>query len=192
MKKNKENPVPAAAEGGEQVKTSEFFEWIQCIVVALVVSIVIFLFFGRTVGVIGGSMETTLFEGDRLLISDLFYTPENGDIVVLRQPSFRDEPIVKRVIAVGGQTVDIDFENAIVYVDGKALDEPYLQDFSYFESQDFDRQITVPEGCIFVLGDNRNASTDSRTDAIGCVDVRNVLGKVLWRITPLDSFGSVY
>ena len=192
MKKNKENPVPAAAEGGEQVKTSEFFEWIQCIVVALVVSIVIFLFFGRTVGVIGGSMETTLFEGDRLLISDLFYTPENGDIVVLRQPSFRDEPIVKRVIAVGGQTVDIDFENAIVYVDGKALDEPYLQDFSYFESQDFDRQRTVPEGCIFVLGDNRNASTDSRTDAIGCVDVRNVLGKVLWRITPLDSFGSVY
>ena len=192
MKKNKENPVPAAAEGGEQVKTSEFFEWIQCIVVALVVSIVIFLFFGRTVGVIGGSMETTLFEGDRLLISDLFYTPENGDIVVLRQPSFRDEPIVKRVIATEGQTVDIDFENAIVYVDGKALEEPYLQDFSYFESQDFDRQITVPEGCIFVLGDNRNASTDSRTDSIGCVDVRNVLGKVLWRITPLDSFGSVY
>lgn len=192
MKKNKENKEIKAAEAAEKVSGGELFDWIQCIVVALVASILVFLFLGRTVGVIGGSMQPTLFEGDRLIISDLFYTPENGDIVVLRQPSFRNEPIVKRVIATEGQTVDIDFENAIVYVDGKAIEEPYLREFAYFESQDFDRQITVPEGCIFVLGDNRNASTDSRTDSIGCVDVRNVLGKVLWRISPLNSFGSVY
>lgn len=192
MKKNKNKVVDNAPEGAEKVKGSELFDWVQCIVVALIASILVFLFLGRTVGVIGGSMESTLQEGDRLLISDLFYTPENGDIVVLRQLSFRDEPIVKRVIATEGQTVDIDFENAVVYVDGIALDEPYLNDFSYFEQQDFDGEITVPEGCVFVLGDNRNASTDSRTDSIGCVDVRNILGKVLWRITPLNNFGSVY
>lgn len=193
MKKNQENKVDTAPEGGEAaVKGSELFDWIQCIVVALVASILIFLFLGRTVGVVGGSMESTLYEGDRLLISGLFYTPEYGDIVVLRQETFRDEPIVKRVIATEGQTVDIDFENAIVYVDGKALDEPYLNDFSYFDRQDFNGKISVPEGCVFVMGDNRNASTDSRTDSIGCVDVRKILGKVLWRVTPLDSFGSVY
>ena len=190
--KRKDFELKYADEVEEQSKSSELFDWIQCIVVALVASILVFLFLGRTVGVIGGSMETTLFEGDRLIISDLFYTPEAGDIVVLRQPSFRNEPIVKRVIATGGQTVDIDFENAIVYVDGKALEEPYLNDFSYFDRQDFKSGITVPEGCIFVMGDNRNASTDSRTSSIGCVDVRNVLGKVLWRLTPLNSFGSVY
>lgn len=192
MNNEKEQHTAEEIKTAETARESEFFEWMQCIVVALVASILIFLFLGRTVGVIGGSMKPTLFEGDRLLISDLFYTPDNGDIVVLRQPSFRNEPIVKRVIATEGQTVDFDFENAIVYVDGEALDEPYLAEFSYFEREDFNRQITVPEGCIFVLGDNRNASTDSRTNAIGCVDVRNVLGKVVWRITPLSSFGSVY
>ena len=191
-KKNAE--AKAAEQTAEQSKSGELFDWLQCIVFALIVCILVFLFLGRTVGVIGGSMENTLFEGERLVISKLFYTPEYGDIVVLRQETFRNEPIVKRVIATEGQTVDIDFEECVVYVDGVALDEPYIKDYghySYYDPQDFDKEVTVPEGCVFVMGDNRNGSTDSRTDSIGFVDARKILGKVILRIGPLNRIGFV-
>jgi len=185
---------PAARLTKEQKMKSELFDWLQCIVFALVACILIFLFLGRTVGVVGGSMENTLHEGERLVISDLFYTPEYGDIVVLRQESFRTDPIVKRVIATEGQTVDIDFETCQVIVDGVALDEPYTKEYGsylYYDSQDFDGEITVPEGCVFVMGDNRNGSTDSRTESIGCVEIGKILGRVIFRISPLDKIGFV-
>lgn len=195
IRENKNIKTEEVKEGEEAVsKSTELFDWLQCIVFALIACILVFLFIGRTVGVVGGSMENTLHEGERLLISDLFYTPEYGDIVVLRQDTFRDEPIVKRVIATEGQTVDIDFEECVVYVDGVALDEPYTKDYGnylYYDPQDFDGEITVPEGCVFVMGDNRNGSTDSRTDSIGCVDTRKILGKVFFRIAPLDRIGFV-
>lgn len=101
------------------------------------------------------------------------------------------EPIIKRVIATEGQTVDIDFDAGIVYVDGVALDEPYTNDYTY-DREDFDEPVTVPENCIFVMGDNRNRSTDSRTEALGCVDTRYLLGKALFRITPFSKFGGIY
>jgi signal peptidase I len=170
---------------------SELFDWVQCIVTTLVVCILIFVFLGRTVGVNGSSMYRTLEEGDRLIISSLFYTPKYGDIVVLRQESFADYPLVKRVIATEGQTIDIDFEAGIVYVDGVALDEPYTNTPTN-EPEDFTDEVTVPEGCIFVMGDNRNRSTDSRTASIGCVDTRCVIGKALFRITPISKFGGIY
>ncbi len=190
--KNKKKAEAAPVE--ETTKAGELFDWIQCIVFALIVCIFVFLFVGRTVGVVGGSMENTLNDGDRLIISKLFYTPDNGDIVVLRQPSFREEPIVKRIIATEGQTVDIDFKKCVVLVDGKALDEPYTKEYGnykYLDPQDFDYEIVVPEGCVFVMGDNRNGSTDSRTESIGCVDTRNILGKVIFRIAPLNKLGFV-
>ncbi len=191
--------APAAAEAPapqtkEQKMKSELFDWLQCIVFALIACILIFLFLGRTVGVVGGSMENTLHQGERLIISDLFYTPEYGDIVVLRQESFRNDPIVKRVIATEGQTVDIDFETCTVIVDGVALDEPYTKEYGnylYYDSQDFNGEITVPDGCVFVMGDNRNGSTDSRTDTIGCVETGKILGRVIFRISPLDKIGFV-
>ena len=194
FREKKSEEVKPGAEAVEESKSSELFDWLQCIVFALIACILVFLFVGRTVGVVGGSMQNTLYEGERLLISKLFYTPEYGDIVVLRQESFRNEPIVKRVIATEGQTVDIDFEECTVYVDGVALDEPYTKDYgnyTYYDRQDFDGEITVPEGCVFVMGDNRNGSTDSRTDSIGCVDTRNILGRVIFRISPLNRIGFV-
>ena len=172
-------------------KDGDLFDWLETFVTALVACILIFTFVGHTVGVIGPSMQQTLQEGDRLVISRLFYTPKAGDIVVLRKDSFRSEPIIKRIIATEGQTVDIDFDEGVVYVDGVALDEPYVNAPTY-EPEDFTEPVTVPEGCVFVMGDNRNRSTDSRTDSIGCVDVRYILGKALFRLTPLDKFGSIY
>ena len=182
-----EQPVPEKAKKRE----GDLFDWLQCIVTALVACVLIFVFIGRTIGVVGSSMVPTLEQGDRLIISKLFYTPQQGDIVVLQKDSFADYPLIKRVIATEGQTVDIDFDAGVVYVDGVALDEPYTAEPTVVR-EDFDEPVTVPEGCIFVMGDNRNRSTDSRTDSIGCVDTRLIMGKALLRLTPLSKFGTIY
>ena len=172
-------------------RSSEVFDWVQCIASALIVCILIFVFLFRTVGVIGSSMVPTLTEGDRLIISNLFYTPKYGDIVVLRKDSFMNEPIIKRVIATEGQTIDIDFDNGIVYVDGVALDEPYIKEPTY-RRLDFVGEQVVPQGCVFCMGDNRNGSTDSRRSTIGMIDTRCILGKVIFRLWPLHSIGGLY
>ncbi len=161
----------------------ELYDWVQCIVTALLIGIFIFLFIGRIVGVEGSSMVPTLRDGDMLAVSDLFYTPKQGDIVVVETNKFKRDPIVKRVIATAGQTVDIDFSTGIVYVDGSALVEPYAADFTYLK-EDFTGEITVPDGCMFLMGDNRNASTDSRSASIGCVDRRCILGKAYIVVFP--------
>ncbi len=135
-------------------------------------------------------MEPTLWENDKLIVSDLFYTPEYGDIVVLRKDSFSVDPIVKRVIATEGQTIDIDFDLGKVYVDGVELDEPYINEPTK-RDLDFDDPVTVPENHIFVMGDNRNASSDSRDADIGMVDERYIIGREIIRIFPLESFGAV-
>ena len=190
---NQNMEQPAEQPAPEKVKKREgdLFDWLQCIVTALVACVLIFVFVGRTIGVVGSSMVPTLEQGDRLIISKLFYTPQQGDIVVLQKDSFADYPLIKRVIATEGQTVDIDFDAGVVYVDGVALDEPYTAEPTVVR-EDFDEPVTVPEGCIFVMGDNRNRSTDSRTDSIGCVDTRLIMGKALLRLTPLSKFGTIY
>ena len=188
-----EEPMPGQ-QGTERQEAAwlSAFEWVELIVTAVVFCILFFVFAARTVGVIGPSMEQTLIEGDRLIVSRLFYTPAHGDIVVLRKDTFKEEPIVKRIIAMEGETVDIDFDRGIVYVNGTPLDEPYTntptnlpEDFIYGE-------VTVPEGCVFVMGDNRNRSADSRTASIGFVDTRYIIGRALLRIWPLNKFGAFH
>ena len=136
-------------------------------------------------------MNPTLVNGDKIIVSNLFYDPKPGDIIVFRKDEYRDEPLVKRVIAVEGQTVNIDFERGIVYVDGEPIDEPYIAEPTK-EPLDFTGEITVDEGCVFVMGDNRNHSTDSRYSLIGQVDERCIMGKVYFTLFPIKNFGSVY
>ncbi|HBD86799.1 MAG TPA: signal peptidase I [Clostridiales bacterium] len=186
-----QNEPSGLGEPGSLPKRSEVYDWIQCVVAALVFCVLLFSFFVRLVDVIGSSMYPTLEDADKIVISRLFYTPEQGDIVVFRKGSFKDEPLVKRIIAVAGQTVDIDFENGIVYVDGEILDEPYIAELTK-EREDFYGPVTVPEGCIFVMGDNRMKSNDSRDERIGFVDERSIMGKVYVTVFPLKNFGSVY
>ena len=169
---------------------SEIYDWLQCIVVALVTSILIFVFIGRVTGIIGPSMEKTLFNNDRVVISNLFYTPKQGDIVIWTKESFANEPIVKRVIATENQTVDIDFNTGKVTVDGVLLDEPYING-QMWRHYDVTFPVKVPEGSLFVMGDNRNVSYDSRASAIGMVDKRCVLGKVYFLISPFNRIGKV-
>lgn len=169
----------------------EAYDWIQCLLTALIICVVLFVFFIRIIDVSGTSMNPTLNNGDKMLVSDLFYTPRAGDIVVFKSDTYDpDKALVKRVIATGGQEVNIDFDNGIVYVDGVALEEDYIMEKTT-NKLDFIGPQEVPEGCVFVMGDNRNASTDSRKSEIGMVDSRQILGRVYFVLFPLDSLGWV-
>lgn len=168
---------------------SQLYDWVQCLVAALLFCVLLFSFFVRIIGIVGNSMLPTFQDGNSVVISKLFYTPEQGDVVVLSKKTL-EKPIIKRVIAVEGQTISIDFDKHIVYVDGVALDEPYILE-PITESLDFNGKVTVPENCVFVMGDNRNDSLDSRFSQIGFVDEREIMGKVLFRILPIGQFGTV-
>ena len=152
----------------------------------------VFVFFFRLVGVDGSSMYPTLVDHDYLVLESnfLYRSVHAGDIVVIDPPEEAgfSGPIVKRVIATGGQTVDIDFDAGVVYVDGEALEESYVFEPTYRSFREvgdgLDYPVTVPEGSVFVLGDNRNHSADSRYAKLGCVDESRILGRVLLRIIP--------
>lgn len=169
---------------------AEVYDWIQCIIFALVFCVLLFVFAVRMVNVVGHSMVPTLEQSDKVVISNLFYHPKQGDVVVLRKQTLMEEPIVKRIIATEGQTVDIDFDDGVVYVDGKALDEPYVNE-PVHDRENFEGKITVPEGCVFVMGDNRNASTDSRDARLDCVDERYIMGRVYFTLFPVKNIGVV-
>lgn len=170
----------------QTAKGRDLYEWVQSLVGSVLVVVAIFTFVIRMMGVDGHSMLNTLQHGDRLLVvnSMLYHGYKYGDIVILRKNGvFDDDPIVKRVIAVEGQTVDIDFAEGIVYVDGEALEEDYIREPTYTaEGTEF--PLTVPEGSIFVMGDNRNGSSDSRDYRLGTVDTRYVIGKAAFLIFP--------
>ena len=170
----------------QTAKGRDLYEWVQSLVGSVLVVVAIFTFVIRMMGVDGLSMLNTLQHGDRLLVvnSMLYHDYKYGDIVILRKNGvFDDDPIVKRVIAVEGQTVDIDFAEGIVYVDGEALEEDYIREPTYTaEGTEF--PLTVPEGSIFVMGDNRNGSSDSRDYRLGTVDTRYVIGKAAFLIFP--------
>lgn len=164
-------------------------EWLESIAVAVITVVLLFTFVFRVVGIVGPSMQNTLYEGDKIIISGLFYTPRCGDVVVISRnytnefsdETASEEPIIKRIIATEGMTVDIDFEKGIVYVDGKALEEEYTKGLTTAK-YDVAFPILVEEGKVFVLGDNRNNSMDSRDSRIGLIDERYILGKALFRV----------
>ncbi len=166
-------------------KGKDLYEWVQALVWAVVIVVLLFTFVARLIGVDGGSMRCTLESGDRLLVvSPLLYDDyKPGDIVVARKDSFMASPIVKRVIAVEGQTVDIDAASGSVYVDGVLLEEDYIREPTY-TAGDMAFPLTVEEGCVFLLGDNRNASTDSRFIQCGQVDERYIMGKAILLLMP--------
>lgn len=191
MKKTAARKTEKAAAAQVRDSRGEIYEWIQCLVFALILCVVVFVFLFRLVDVVGDSMNPTLKDGDKMIVSDLFYKPKQGDIVIFRKDEYKAEALVKRVIATEGQTVEIDFNRGRVYVDGELMDEPYIAEPTVNQI-DFTGTQVVPEGCVFVMGDNRNCSTDSRDARIGMVDERLIIGKVLLTVFPLDHLGSPY
>ena len=179
------NPETNKPEKPKLSKSDEFrmdlFFWLQTFVVVLAVLILVFTFVGRIITVDGPSMLPTLHDKDILILRSIAYTPKQGDVVVLTKDfdHYEDQPIVKRVVAVGGQTVRIDYDTSTVYVDGTALDEPYILEPMYQPGGALSiQELEIPEGSVFVLGDNRNNSSDSRHYQLGAIDERYILGKV--------------
>lgn len=183
----------------KKTATLEAIEWLEILVVAIIAVVVIFTFVFRVATIDGDSMKNTLLNNEKIIISNLNYTAKQGDIVVISrniENSAQDQtpsntPIIKRVIAVGGQTVDIDFDLGKVYVDGKQLEEPYISSPTV-SSADVKFPLYVPEGYIFVLGDNRMESLDSRFSRIGeggLIDERYVLGHAIYRLLPFERAG---
>lgn len=187
--KEKLSPEEAAAKALAQRK--DIYDWIQCLISALIVCVLIFVFLFRVIDVKGSSMVPTLNNQDKMLVSGLFYKPKAGDIVVFKKDEYDPEKaLVKRIIATEGQKINIDFDKGIVYVDEVPIEEDYINDITTTKL-DFIGPQTVPEGCVFVMGDNRNMSTDSRKTEIGMVDSRLIIGKVYCILFPLKSFGLV-
>ena len=166
----------------------DMYDWVQCLIVALIICVVFFAFFVRIIDVVGTSMNPTLNNSDKMLVSGLFYKPQVGDVVVFKKDEYNpNKALVKRVIAVEGQEINIDFDRGIVYIDGQPIQEDYIAELTKTK-EDFIGPKTVPEGCVFVMGDNRNMSTDSRKTEIGMVDTRLILGKAYMVIYPLSEF----
>lgn len=182
------------APAPKHAAAKEFLEWVEMFSYSVIFVIVMFTFVFRIAVVHGPSMEKTLHEGQVLIVSDLFYEPKQGDIIVFQSNTiFDNEAIIKRVIATEGQTVELDLDNWTVYVDGVALDESYVNYMPGYSMirENYTGPITVEKGKIYVMGDNRNQSTDSRDNRIGQVDKRFVLGRLLVRLFPLNLFGTV-
>jgi signal peptidase I len=183
------NEQPQNKKTAEQTSiAAEAYDWAESIVFALAIVVTIFTFIVRPVGVVGESMMNTLQNGDKVVICNLNYTPKQGDIVVLSTKAVTT-PIIKRVIAVGGQTVKIDYDTNKVYVDGKEYDAPIKEEM--LPEGDTTFPLKVQPGHVFVMGDNRNDSLDSRFSQIGQVDVKDIIGHAVFRIMPFNSFGTL-
>ena len=191
MRKTEEYSILLSSEAdapkNKKVKKSKMgiFEVVEAAVAAIVVVTVLFLFCFRVFSVDGPSMKPTLQPEDRIVVSNIGYKAQQGDIVVLSGTDGKQKPIVKRVIAVAGDVVDINFTSGFVTVNGK--EESYGEELTT-QQADIAFPLTVPEGTVFVLGDNRGVSLDSRSSRVGCVDERKIVGKVLFRFYPLGDW----
>lgn len=175
--------------------TQGVFEWAEELVIAIALVAVIFTFIFRIITVDGSSMEPNFLDSDRVLVSDIMFDLKQGDVIVVT--NVLEGPIIKRVIATEGQTVDLDIENKAILIDGIALDDTQfgisngITTPPYSNLMATDLPQVVPEGCVFVLGDNREVSKDSRYKDVGMIDKRNILGKAVLHIFPFNRFGTV-
>ena len=168
----------------------DIYETFESIMVSLVVITLIIVFAFRAVSVDGGSMLPNLHDQERLITTNLFYTPEKGDIVVLDKNNALGKPLIKRVIATEGDTIRIEYKTGDVYVNDELLIEDYILE-KINPTDKADLEMTIKEGYVFVMGDNRNDSTDSRSEVIGQVNTKNILGKAMFRIYPFNSIGGL-
>ncbi len=163
-------------------KYSLIYDLASVLVTAVIAVAFLFTFFIKISTVVGDSMNDTLQNGDKLVITAMVKSVDYGDIVIISQPNGYNEVLIKRVIATGGQTIDIDIRSNTVTVDGEVLSEPYVKERNRILGDAFDYPITVPEGYVFVMGDNRNNSGDSRFAAVGMIDERYIIGEAFYRM----------
>ena len=181
---------PEKKEKQDKEAAFELYDWLQCIVIAIVVGILCFIFVARVITVEGDSMYPTLENGDMVLTQVCAYEqPQRGDIVIINAPHFDEEPLVKRVIGIEGDIVEV-FDDGSVYVNGEQIDEAYVNE-SVFDGGSTEYPCYIGEGEVFVMGDNRNYSADSRMRSLGVLSTEDVIGKVFFRMWPIGSFGGI-
>ena len=210
-----DNEMNGSVEGNDGKKDADeeksgffndFLEIFEVVIISVFTVLMVFAFIARPVTVDGMSMYPTLNNEDKLIMRTIAYTPEQGDIVIIDNHTsytYRkgteeivegkslEKRLIKRVIAVGGQTVDINFDTGKVTVDGEELKEEYIADLTHFNPGAFDYPVKIPEGYVFVMGDNRNNSSDSRDSHVGFVKEEDIMGEAVFRFYPFDSFGLV-
>ena len=178
----------AAAEKQPASGLESLYDWVEMAAASLICVVLVFAFVFRIMGVDGSSMIQTLHHNDRVILWELFYSPKAGDIVVISRGN--EEPIIKRVIGVPGDTISFDAESQQVSVNGKVLDEPYVYIDEYALGAVYtDGSVTVPDGAYFVMGDHRNNSMDSRDSRVGLIDEKDIMGKAVLRLWPWEDFG---
>lgn len=176
-----QNNIPEVADS----LTQSCYDLLHTLILAMSVVFILLTFVFRLVNVDGQSMMDTLFDKDKVLVTNLCYTPECGDVVVISHGQNLNKPIIKRVIATEGQSLSIDFSTGNVVVDGAVLDEPYIKDLTVKQG-DAEIPEVIPEDMVFVMGDNRNHSTDSRFTAVGLINENDIVGKAQFIIYPFD------
>lgn len=211
VKSTRHIEIQKEQEKKEEVKkdvhtaVKEVFDWVETLIMAMIFIIILFTFFIRVNTVDGDSMNPTLQNGQKLLVTDLFYTPDYNDIVIVQAAKLDGgKPIIKRVIGLPGDTLSIDFKNGIVYRNGEALPIETKNNIIYEDGHKINalttsnlemangQEYTVPENCYFVMGDNRNRSTDSRAlSTVGFVDKNYIAGHAIFSIFPFNSFGLI-
>ena len=193
MRKGRETGEEKQGKREKGSLASDLFDWAEALVYALALLVVVCAFFVRLSGVQGTSMYPTLDNGDQLLLLSFGYNePERGDIVVLMADDFMDKPLVKRVIGIGGDVIDMD-PSGTVTVNGEALYEPYINDLNGQDMYlgDIQFPLTVPDGQVFVMGDNRNGSSDSRKAEVGTIPYEKIVGKAVFRLFPFNRMGRI-
>lgn len=191
---NEENIGSVGEEMAVKYPASEFSKWcfdiLETIIQSFAIVLIVFTPFFRVMTVSGRSMMNTLLDHDKIFVWRWDYTPTKGDVVTITHGQNFDDPIVKRVIATGGDTLSIDFDDGSVTVNGEVLDETYIREPMWRE-EDGEIPAVVPMGYCFVMGDNRNESTDSRSKIIGLIPNKDVIGKVSFIVFPFNRIGAV-
>ena len=183
-KKNKSDEVITVRPNKSEI-VNTIYDWLSSLFTALICVLLVMTFAFRIIDVDGTSMEPTLINTDKVVITDLFYTPANGDIIVISHGEEYAKPLVKRVIAIAGQELRIDFDSNSVYVDGEKLSEPYIQGVTIRGDKSVEEiNGVIPEGKIFVMGDNRTVSLDSRYKSVDLIDESAVIGKAQLVVVP--------
>ena len=168
------------------------FDICKTVIFVFVIVSLVFTFFLRDANIVGNSMNDTLHNGDKILLTNFMYKPSNGDIVAINAEDMIEKIIIKRVIATEGQTIRIDYEKGEVCVDGIILDEKYVSSFTKKPNHDWSIPYVVPKGHVFVMGDNRLVSLDSRDKTVGLIPVEDIIGKAQVVFYPLDRISYLY
>lgn len=185
---NNTNSTQKTKTSAYEKAVANIYSFLSTLLLCMTVIFVLFVCVFRLVSVDGDSMYPNLNNGDKIIVSDFLYTPDYGDIIAISKREAGTESMIKRVIALPGDTVMIDFDTHLISVNGKVIHESYSVTEPISEAGDFIYPLTVPEDSVFVLGDNRNNSLDSRYEEVGFIKLDEIGGKAIARILPAGSF----